>query len=175
MPLPKCVKIDYADGTSAVVLADEGWRDVGILEIWHGEVSGKIREAKSVDNLEGKMPFIDRIADFNFSGRLWRDEQIEREEAIEQTRSFMKNSKLFYAIEKNGFGIFTRRGEDLCIDLVGVLVHRKGHAQDIIRSAIAHLETDHLWAGTYSDNVPARRLYETLGMRTTCRYRVFHK
>ena len=174
MPLPKCVKIDFIDTKSAAVLIEEDWREVGVLELWGGKVQGKIRGAKIASHFSQKTPFIERLNDFNFSGRLWRDKQIDRKDAIEETKSFLERADLFYAVH-DGFGIFTRRGEELYIDLIGVLNGQRGIAQDIIRSAVHDLETEHLWAGTYSDNVLARQLYENLGMKKNCRYRVFHK
>ena len=174
MPLPKCVKVDFIDTKSAAVLIEEGWRDIGVLELWEGKIQGKIRGAKLISDDNGKKPFINCIPEFGFSGRLWRDGLFGELDAIDETRRFMIDADLFYATE-DGFGIFTRRGEYLYIDLIGVFNRRKGVAQDIIRSAIYDLETDHLWAGTYSDNVIARKLYESLEMHLNYRYRVFHK
>lgn len=174
MPLPKCVKVDFYDHASAQALREEGWREIGVLDQWSGKIIGAERGAKRGQDRGWAAG---RIEEFGFTGRLWRDPEIPRFTAMAETRGLILGVEdlQFFAINSDGFAIVTRQGETLRLNLVGVLKKGSGIAQDLINSAVSALGTTWFRAGTYSDNLAARRLYEVMGLERKYSELVFHK
>ena len=176
MLLPNCVRVDYRDDRSTEVLIADGWREVGILDTYTGEIEGRLRGAHPVDSRQHGA-LTQNVEAYQFTGRVWRDPRY-RPIAPEETRRFIAGTppeRIFVTEAGFGFGIFTRNGESLTLDLIGVVDRNRGIAQDIIRSAIRHFETKWFRTGTYSDNIAARRLYTILGLSLNHSDRVFHK
>ena len=174
MPLPLCVRTELGDRQSRESMEADGWRMIGVLETWSGNVEGKLRGARA--DQPARERIIADVPVYGFSGRLFRDPEIDGRDAIEATRSMIRShpGPMFYTLE-SGFGLFTRNGELLTINLIGCLDRGKGTAQDIVRTAVYETEATALRAGSYSDNVAAGALYQSLGLRLFCREFVWHK
>lgn len=165
MPLPKCVKtLERSDALEA-----DGWRHVGTLltfegakdRVFHGGVV--IAEPKDVLGL---------AKEIEWSGRLWRDPQVGRRTALDETlRHIEEFYGTIYAIGNGpaAFGMF----KGPCVVLIGThpAACGLGLASKLIRRAIG----GKIVAGTYADNAAAIALYESLDMKQIHRQEVYHK
>jgi GNAT superfamily N-acetyltransferase len=110
--------------------------------------------------------------DIDWSGRLWRDEQVKRSTAWRQMReSILKTSGEIYAVNDAAFGVFERNR----VKLIGVHPAAKGFGLASIIIKHAFHEKKQIIAGTYWDNDRADRLYSRLGMAIIDRQDVWHK
>jgi ribosomal protein S18 acetylase RimI-like enzyme len=111
------------------------------------------------------------IKSLGFGGRLWRDPQVTTAEAVRETQNYIRNHPNIYTVGKYpaAIGLFTGPR----IDLIGVVPEARGLglAEMLIRAAI----DGKIIAGTYSDNMGAKRLYRKLGMEITKTEDVYHK
>jgi len=158
MPLPKCVVLDYLDPGPL------SWRHMGTRITYRGRV---IRIPDKHVRWVDACYVSDCIGSVDFSGRLWRDTRID---AYAETKKWIKG-KYAYALGKYpaAFAIIRNDGT---IELIGV--HPAAAGLGLAERLIRHVGGT-ITAGTYTDNVPARKLYERLGMKEIKREEVFHE
>lgn len=163
MLLPTCVRVDRAA------------KCVGRLETWRGPAP---RVAETVSQLAGGYELHDMAKDIHWSGRLWRDPDIAKADAMAETIRYINEApgiKLRH--HNNGFGLFEREGDAVRILLIGVRIdcRRKGVARDLIAEACRCFpDVPDVIAGTYHDNHAAQRLYMGLGMKIIKTELVYH-
>lgn len=166
MPLPKCVKVNEHDHVSRETLEGEGWRYVGTLDTYEGEIDREVDPRVTKATPDEAWNIATKI---DWTGRLWRDFEIPTIEAWAETERFIRSDEYFlYKIGGAAFGIF----DEERIALIGVHPAAQGiHlAERLIRNQFSFVR-----AGTYSDNTPAIKLYRRLGMKFISSQAVFHK
>lgn len=169
MPLPKCAKVDVNDAVSRESLVAEGWRCVGILETYSGEMD---RFFDSRIEYSSAPPLV-TAGQISWSGRLWRDDQVSRDDAWAETEKVLTNEKYYTYILGSLPAAFV-----VCsvgtVHLIGThpFARGLGLAKMLVQYA-AH--GGKITAGTYADNEAAKRLYQSLGMSVIKSQAVFHK
>ena len=164
--MPQCAVMGAGSKKRIQEHLDRGWRHVGVRQTWSGKFS-----PKACEPLEPKDREHYANLDFGFTGRLWRDPQVRRETAIEETRRFILKSPGFIA-HGDGFAIVSKKGLLMTVDLAGSLDHS---ARRILTHAAFALGTKYMRAGTYEDNLAAQALYKKMGLRIVKREAVLHK
>ena len=171
MALPLCVKIDTDDAAFKAqfkALESEGWRFIGQLDIYKGEVFGSCEGVRI-----SAEPPVCLASQISWSGRLWRDKEVLQGEAWSETESlFTKEDLICYVIGKApaAFGLFDRER----IVLIGV--HPAARGLGLAKMLIKHVaHGGEIIAGTYADNEAAIALYKSVGMKRVKSQAVFHK
>ena len=167
MPLPKCVKVDLDDKRSRGHLESEGWRQIGALLTYKGRI---YRHGDSRVSMCRGEDILELAAQIEWSGLLWKDPMVPEDECWEDMRDFLLNNKFHtYRVAKAGFIVCDASR----VHLIGVhpVAGGLGLAVAMIRS---HFDTT-VWAGTYADNGPAKKLYKSLDMEVVKQQAVFHK
>lgn len=191
MPLPKCVRIEYADKRSAEALLEDGWREVEVLETWR-------RKAKPVDadRLKGQaeirraekrdMNALIWIAQTSFvHDRLHSDNEICSAEADKAKgewvrRAFSGDADRIFVAEYDdrvvGFVICKVIKGYSVIDLIAVDRRYREHGigSQLLVYAIHHYGLD-MEAGTQERNKAGKELYKSLGFVCKGKRRTFHK
>ena len=180
--LPLCVRIDLEDLSSRKALIEDGWRDIGTLDTWIGQVGfhGPRSQIKVASSKEAVASYV--IAQqIDWTGRLFRDKEFSNDDARKTMLGHMVQFDEIYVCRKNGkvkgFSIFQVEESFLRIVLIGLLEEARGQgfAKDMIYKAVQDYGNDVVIAGTYSDNISSEWLYSGLGMDRLHRERVFHK
>ena len=166
MRLPQCAVVSAGSKKRIQEHLDRGWRLVGVRQTWAGKFA-----PKSCEPLEPKGRDYYAGLDFGFTGRLWRDPDISRETAVDETRRYIRESSGFFA-HKDGFAIVRRTGFLMTVGLVGSFDHS---ALRILTHAANTLGTRYIQAGTYEDNQGAQGLYRKMRLRIVKREAVLHK
>lgn len=146
----------------------KGWREVGTLITFEGyrpRGGGHILPER-----ESIIPLIDKI---EWSGRLWRDPEVDREDALNETIRLVRdfNGLVVTDPEMKGFILMAPNGPMTRVCLIGVTERRMGIAKALLGAS----PTEEMIAGTYSDNAASIGLYESLGWKETDRIRVWHR
>ena len=168
MQLPQCAVVGAGSQKRIQEHLDRGWRQIGVRQTWSGKFA-----PQSCDPLVPKSREHYAGLDYGFTGRLWRDPQIPRETAEDETRWFIMvcPPQRFFA-HGDGFAIVSKTGKLMTVDLVASLDHT---AQRILTNAAHTLGTTYMQAGTYHNNEAARGLYRKMGLRVVKREVVLHK
>ena len=168
MALPKCVKCDSDDVGSCRALESEGWRPIGRLDTYSGNVYGRVNGVWIASE-----PPVDLVSFISWSGRLWRDRQVLQGEAWAETERLLFDERFTcYIIGKSpaAFGLFDKKR----VVLIGV--HPVARGLGLAKALIRHAARDgEIIAGTYSDNEAAIALYKSLDMKRIKSQAVFHK
>lgn len=162
MPLPKCVTVSPDSGFPR----PEG-RYIGRRVTYSGRVKRKELRDTMVSSVPG-WTVLPLASEINWSGRLWKDEAIEKADAWEETKKFISQRE----VQKLADVAFVMWDTDR-INLIGVhpACVGLGLAERLIRSTCGN----NVIAGTYKDNVAACLLYEKLGMELIAAREVFHQ
>lgn len=170
MPLPLCVRVDFEDTRSAQALHNDGWRQVEILETWRGPLD-PIPQSHVWPMTADAAASLAPIACHWFEhSRLGPKEKEEWIRNADPDTSFMCDA---------GF-VILRLGLDgtVIVDLIGVDpgCRGRGLASIMLREATWRWHNRKwLQAGTQETNIPAKKLYESLGMKIIRNQRTFEK
>ena len=185
MKIPECVKIESAATQSNAALVNDGWREIGTLIDFSGDVD-LLGDPHMVDKIihgpERLAYASDLATSIQWSGRLFRDPLIPpgagMKAILMDLREAENNGTLFCGSE--GFIITRITGGAVGIQLIGVRPESRGcgYAAAMIRNAIRArlvMRKATVLAGTYSDNAASCALYGTLGMKPFRERIVYHK
>lgn len=181
MPLPLCVRVDADDANSAQSLANDGWRQIEVLETWRQSRRRAWRVMKNYPVRaadKGDIPWIAELAASSFThDRMHRDTTVPRDLADAAKRAWVEQTELPIWVPENGDLAFLilRRG---IIDLL--CVHKdqrwQGIGGKLIKAVMGKLLPHGLLqAGTQDTNTAAQRLYASLGMAVVRRQTSWHK
>lgn len=182
MPLPACTRIDFDDEAGRAKLLADGWREIEVLETWHGP-SPRGAGLATYRAEKADIPRLQEIARAAFTeDRLHKDQTVAKEEADAAKEKWVADAVMDYRrtvlIQGDpiaGFLSYFLADDTVIIDLLAV--HPDSHHKHIGSSlmiAACH-DAKFVRAGTQATNEAARRLYDSMGMSVIMRERTFHR
>lgn len=196
MPLPSCTRIPYSDTDGRDRLLAEGWREIEVLETWHGETPlAKVAIPLALALRPATLADGEKLADlavaaFKFD-RLHIDPMVDKNEANDAKRKWVYDAlhdedrrvtvAQLGASQYVGFLISKKISmngkKHILIDLLAVSpkAQRMSIGRCLVLSIAQSSGTRLLRAGTQEVNEPAKAFYASLGMKRIKRQRTFHR